>query len=210
MSAATTALNIDERPGNFLALIIAAATTVFLGTLVARDAAGKAVPASDTAGLRVMGRAEQGGTAGETIQVKRGIFRYNNSATNALTAASVGKLCVVEDDNTVASTSTNKIVAGRVVEVDTAGVWVDTTDIPLAAIPAATSTNGVAAATAPAAATSTDGVAAAASADLAALAAESEKIGDDARAARTAAGSLAAEAEKIGDDARALISAIAS
>ncbi|HLP01678.1 MAG TPA: hypothetical protein VK163_06605 [Opitutaceae bacterium] len=166
MSAATTNLNIDERPGNFLGLIVAAATTIYLGILVARDAAGKAVPASDTPGLRVMGRAEHGATAAEVVQVKRGIFRYNNSATNALTAASVGKLCVVEDDNTVASTSTNKIVAGRVVEVDSDGVWVDTADIPISALPADTTTNG----------------AAAGAADLAALKTESEAAGDTLRA----------------------------
>ncbi|MEQ1862994.1 MAG: hypothetical protein ABMA13_23985, partial [Chthoniobacteraceae bacterium] len=44
---------------------------------------------------------------------------------------------------------------------------------------AATSTNGTLASQAPDALTSTDGVAAAASADLAALAAEAEKIGDE-------------------------------
>lgn len=165
MSAATTPINTPERPGNFLALVVAAATTVFLGTIAARDAAGKAVPASDTAGLRVLGRAEETKTAAESIVIRRGIFRFANSATNALTAASVGKLCVVEDDTTVASTATNKIVAGRVVEVDDAGVWVDTTDIPIGAIPADTTTNG----------------AAAAAADLAALKPEAEAAGDTLR-----------------------------
>ena len=42
------------------------------------------------------------------------------------------------------------------------------------------------------------------------LASEAEKIGDDARATRTAAGAIAAEAEKIGDDVRAAITALAS
>ncbi len=210
MSAATSAINTPERPGNFLSLIVAALASVFAGTIVARDAAGTAVPASDTAGLRVLGRAEHDAIAAESIQIRRGCFLWANSAAHPLTAASVGKLCYVEDDSTVAATSTNLIVAGRVMEITAEGAWVDTTDIPVAAIPAATSTNGTIAAAAPAAATSTDGVAAAASASLADLAAEAEKIGDDARASRAAAVTLAAEAEKIGDDIRATITAIAS
>lgn len=98
-----------------------------------------------------------------------------------------------------------------------------------AAPAAATSTNGVASAAIPGALTSTNGTAAAAAADLAALAAETEKIGDDARAihaavllaqaenekigddaraARTSAAALAAELEKVGDDVRALHAAL--
>lgn len=74
-----------------------------------------------------------------------------------------------------------------------------------AAIPGAlTSTNGTAAAAIPGALTSTDGTAAAASADLAALAAEAEKIGDDTRDIHAAVLLLAAETEKAGDDTRAI------
>lgn len=73
------------------------------------------------------------------------------------------------------------------------------------AVVTATSTNGVAAAAIPGALTSTNGTAAAAAADLAALAAEAEKIGDDVRAIHAAALLAQAEAEKIGDDARAAV-----
>lgn len=140
MSAATQSINTPERPGNFLALVVAAGAAIFAGTLVARDAAGTAVPASDTAGLRVLGRAEHDAAAGESIQIRRSCFLFANSATNALTAASVGKICYVEDDNTVASTSTNKIAAGRVMEVTAEGVWVDTTAVLSGAVPTATGT----------------------------------------------------------------------
>ena len=210
MSAATSSINTPERPGNFVQLLVATGAICYLGTLVARDSSGTAVPAADTAGLRVIGRAEHEASAGDPVKIRKAIFRFANSATNAITAAMIGKLAFVEDDSTVASTSTNRIVAGRIFDVDTDGVWIDTRDIPVAAIPAAASTNGTAAAAAPAAATSTDGVAAAASASLADLAAEAEKIGDDARATRTATGVIAAEAEKIGDDVRAAITALAS
>ena len=170
MSAATSAINTPERPGNFMQLIVAVGAAIFAGTLVARDAAGTAVPASDTAGLRAIGRAEHDAAAGESIVAKRGVFQFANSAAHALTAASLGKLCYVEDDNTVASTSTNLVVAGRVMEIADDGVWVDTTDIPIASVPVATSTNGTAAA----------------AADLAALKTEAEKAGDDVRATITA------------------------
>lgn len=132
MAAATTFIDTPTRTGTYVYLALAAATIIFAGTLVARDSNGRAVPASDTAGLRVVGRACQtvdnsAGSAGDlSINVEPGQYLYANSATNALTIASIGKLAVVEDDNTVASTSTNKVSAGRVIDVVTEGVWIDT------------------------------------------------------------------------------------
>jgi hypothetical protein len=82
MAAATAPINTDERPGNFLCPPVAAATTIYAGTAVALNSAGSAVPASVTAGLTVIGRAEEtvdnsAGSAGDLkINVKRGIFRF--------------------------------------------------------------------------------------------------------------------------------------
>jgi hypothetical protein len=168
--------NAPERPSNsYVTLGLAAATTIQAGELVARNSAGNVVPAADTAGLRVIGRAEAdannaSGSAGDvTVLIKRGVFRYDNG-TAALTAAHVNRPCFIENSTKVQSAAgTNSIVAGLVIEVDSVGVWVDTTrTIPPAAV-------------APTLA-STDGTAAAASASLANLAAETEKIGDDLRA----------------------------
>lgn len=172
--ALTAARDTQERPGDILNLPMAAATTMYLGGLGATDAAGRAVPASDAAGLKVVGRTEQtinnAGAAGAlSINLKRGVFLLANSAAQPVTAAMVGKVAYVEDDQTVCATagSTHKVVAGRVVEVDSRGVWVDTRFAPaISALVAATSTDGTAAA----------------AADLAALKAETEKIGDDVRA----------------------------
>lgn len=170
--AATADYNAPERDGNVLSIPVAAATHLYAGPLVARDANGRAVAAADTAGLRVIGRSEEevdnsAGAAGAvSILVKRGVFRYNNSATQAVTQAYLGQLVYVEDDTTVAISTTNKIVAGRVVAVETAGVWIDTRPAAIAAALVATSTNGTAGA----------------AADLTALKAEAEKIGDDVRA----------------------------
>lgn len=131
MSAATEARNTKERPGQIFTYPVAAATTIYQGTQVALNASGYAVPASDTAAIRVMGRAEatiiNAGSAGdENIDVKRGVFLWDNSGTNAVDADDVGKIAFVEDDQTVAETTTSKIPAGRVMGVVAEGVWIDT------------------------------------------------------------------------------------
>lgn len=175
MAAATAAIITDERSGSGIGYPVAAATTIYAGTLVALDTSGNLVNASDAASLRVIGRAEQdvdnsAGSAGDlTAVVKRGVFRYANSSTAAVDADDKGKLCFVEDNQTVAETSTHKCKAGLVVDVDAdgTGVWVDTTYAHLATVAV---TDGT-----------TNGTAAAA-ADLAALKAETELIGDLARA----------------------------
>ncbi len=173
MSAATAPFNAPELTRGYLNVPLAATTKIYLGTLVALNAAGNAVPASDTAALRVIGRAEEtidnsaGAAADRSITVKPGIFQYQNDGTNAITKAHVGKPAYVVDDNTVANTSTNKIVAGIVVRVDSEGVFLNVgAGLPGAIAVVLASTNGTAAG----------------AADLAALKAEAEKIGDDVRA----------------------------
>jgi FKBP-type peptidyl-prolyl cis-trans isomerase 2 len=176
MSAATAAIDTPERSGSVFNYPLAAATVIYQGTLVALDASGNAVPASDAAALRVVGRAEEtvdnsDGDAGDlTINAKRGVFKFANSGTAAVDANDKGKVCFVEDDQTVAETSTHKCKAGRVLDVEDDGVWVDTNT------PESTQTI-----TALAALTSTNGTMAAA-ADDAAVKVEGEKIGDDVRA----------------------------
>lgn len=171
--ATTIPILTDEREGIFRFIPLAAATSIPAGVIVAIDAAGRALNAADTAGLRVQGRAEESvnnsaGAAGDlSINIKRGCFKYQNSATNPITAAMLGRTAYVEDNQTVASTSANLVVAGRVMGVDADGVWINTLFASLASGLVATSANGVAAA---------------ASANLANLAAETEKIGDDVRA----------------------------
>ncbi len=173
-AAATADVDTAHRPAELLTLPVAAATKIFAGTLVARNADGRAVPASDTAGLRVVGRAEMyvdnsAGAAGDlSVVIRLGTYRFANSVANAVDADDVGKMAVVEDDQTVAETSANKVCAGRILAVEAAGIWIDTRAAyfgPKALV----------------ALTSVDGVAAAA-ADLNALKAEAEKIGDDVRA----------------------------
>ena len=178
MSAATTPINAPEATIGYVVLGVAAATKIYAGSLVAKNASGYAVPASNAAGLVVIGRAEAGadnsaGAAADiSIVVKPGVFAYNNSVANALTIANIGKKVWIEDDNTVAGVAgTHGTVAGVFLGFDGTSCWIDTrhNSGPVTAITDGT-TNG----------------AAAAAADLAALKTEMELLGDLVRALKVA------------------------
>lgn len=134
MSAATTEIDTPSRAGLGINVPVAASTIIYGGTLVAMNSSGYAVPASDAAGLKVIGRARatvdnSDGDAGDlSIEIDRGVFRYDNSETHALAITDIGANAYVEDDCTVGHDGgTNDIVAGLVVDVDADGVWIDTT-----------------------------------------------------------------------------------
>ena len=121
-----------ERRGDFVIAPVALTTTIYAGNLTALDPTGNAVEADDIAGLRLQGRLELDIVNGLTYQndneatIKRGVFKYQNSTTHPLAQANVGSICFVQDSQTVASTSTNRVKAGVVVEIDSDGVYVDT------------------------------------------------------------------------------------
>jgi hypothetical protein len=148
MPAATAAINTPEAHNDVLTeLPVEANTNVYVGTMAALNAAGNAVPASDTAGLHVLGRCEgtprtvdpnlvgsdginNPGAAGAVqVNVRRGIFRWNNAAGgNAITAAMIGQPAYVYDDNTVGilGGTAHGVVAGTIFGLDSYGVWIDT------------------------------------------------------------------------------------
>ena len=138
MSALTAPRNTYEIAGSQIQLEIKAENTIHAGALVAIDS-GKAVPAANAAGLKVVGRAEQSGGGGDKIMVKRGVFLYANNTGDAVTAANIGAYCYVADDQTVqASANSNAVVAGLVRGVTADGVYVDTTVNPDGAAAGAT------------------------------------------------------------------------
>ncbi len=111
-----------------------AAEEIFAGSLVAANATGYATPGATATTLTYLGRAEEykdnsDGSAGDlSILVRRlKAFKWKNSATDAVTQASLGKSCYIEDDQTVAKTdggTPTKSAAGIVVGLDSDGVWV--------------------------------------------------------------------------------------
>lgn len=95
-----------------LSFPIAAATSIYAGSMVATDSNGRAVPASATAALKIWGRAEKtvlntvaagfGGAGDLSVDVKPGIFAFvNGSGADAITIAHRGRLAYASDDNTV-------------------------------------------------------------------------------------------------------------
>jgi hypothetical protein len=132
MSALTDNRNTREINGRQLEteLAIYAAEIMYAGGMAAMDYAKEIYMASDTLGLKVLGRVplKVDNTAdGYTSNIEHGIFRYANSSTYPITSAMIGKTCYVEDDNTVAGDSTYLVPAGLVYDVDSKGVWVDQT-----------------------------------------------------------------------------------
>jgi hypothetical protein len=118
-----------------------ASNVVYGGAIAAiSTATGKIVPATDsTASMMVVGCVRQtsdnGGinaanySATRKVPATRGVFRWDNG--DSYTAADVGQVCYIEDDHTVqkAASATYDIPVGIIVEVDSDGVWVDTTSL---------------------------------------------------------------------------------
>ena len=126
----------DQPIAKNLSIPVAAAKKIFQGSLVMGDVAGRATPAAaiTTADQVCMGRASEtvdnsSGSAGAlNVPVQTGVFRFANSGTtDALTIADRHRLCFAADDQTVARTSNGgrRAIAGRVVDVDSDGVWVE-------------------------------------------------------------------------------------
>ena len=150
MAALTNARNTPEMAdgGRMRVYPVEANTNVYLGGIVALNAAGNAVPASATTtvanALKVVGRAEyvkngipgqnainNPGTAGAiAITARKGVFLY--ATDGSVGAAQVGLVCFALDDNAVTATDRSGggvqqyAAAGTVVAIDPSGqVWVD-------------------------------------------------------------------------------------
>lgn len=116
-----------------------AVAKVFKGSLVGINGSGYLEPAASGSNkqLKIIGCSDSdttdnsAGNAGDkSVKVKRGVFKLANSAgTDAITAADLGRICYAADDQTVARTPSlgARPPAGRVRQVDSDGVWVDTT-----------------------------------------------------------------------------------
>src|SRR5271163_3592727 len=118
MAALTNSRNTQELAdgGRTLVYPVEANTTVYLGSIVALNANGNAIPAASVAGLKILGRTEMmsngipgqdavnnPGTAGAiSIVAGRGVFMY---AVNdgSIAAAQVGLMAFAVDDNSVSA-----------------------------------------------------------------------------------------------------------
>lgn len=142
----------EWKDGQLVPLAVAASTKIEAGKMVGINSAGYAVEAADTAGIKVLGVAQEtvdnsSGSNGDlVVRIRKDkVFKFKNSATNAVEAGHVGTLVFVENDETVADvTGTNGVVAGRCIEVAADGVWVEIPAAPQVAAQAASAAVDVA------------------------------------------------------------------
>ncbi|MCE9939958.1 hypothetical protein [Serratia liquefaciens] len=125
--------NTPYKDGELFPVPIAAATEIFGGHIVAGNVAGFAVLATAVAAQVTLGVSDgyadnSAGTAGDAVAlVRRGkSWFFANLGGDAVTQADIGKACFVADSQTVAKTSNSdaRPVAGKVLGVESAGVWV--------------------------------------------------------------------------------------
>ncbi len=120
MAALTKDRNtLNKELGRSILVPVAATTQIFAGAMVARNATGFAVPAADTAGLKVVGVADEGvdndpGADGDlSIIVRKGVFGFTTLGT-VIDQADMGNEVFVSDDNNLEKTGgvSNNIRAG--------------------------------------------------------------------------------------------------
>lgn len=104
---------------------VANAAQIWQGIGVAIGAGGYLVKSSEVGALYTVGRAEQSilGDGVKTCRARNGIFLFKNGV-NALTIADRLGPCYWEDDQTVGASASSGILAGLVVDVSSAGVYV--------------------------------------------------------------------------------------
>lgn len=134
-------INTPYRDGHAIPLVVAASTTITEGELVANNADGHAVPATNPAAAYLIGRAESTVTTdatqtNSTITVTRNRqFLLANDATNPVTMADIGTTVVLKGQNTVAKpvdgAGNSVLEVGTLMGVDYDGkVWVEISGAP--------------------------------------------------------------------------------
>lgn len=132
--ALTQDRSTPNRGGSELSLPVAANTLIHAGAMVAVNGLSLATPGATSTTLRGIGvaieRADNtGGAAGAVnVRIRRGVWRYKNSAAGDLVALKdIGKNCYMVDDETLALTDggASRSIAGIIHDVDAAGVWVE-------------------------------------------------------------------------------------
>ncbi len=121
----------DYREGDTFAHGVAAGQTIYAGSLVVLNAAGYAESATDSANKVTVGIAQNqvNNTGGVndaiTVTVRRGVFKLDNvTGANIVERTDIGDNCYIVDDQTVDTLATGSSVAGKIVQVDSDGVWV--------------------------------------------------------------------------------------
>jgi len=146
MAGLTHGRNTLTKEGDLISIPVAASVTIYAGALTVINSTGFAAPGSTATGLTVAGRAEteadnaSGSNGAVNVTVRRGVFKYDNSGTDPVGEANLYGVCYIVDDHTVSKTngSGTQSIAGVVLEVDSDGIWIDTTICIPVTIPTST------------------------------------------------------------------------
>lgn len=125
LTAAAAERDTPERTGDAVALVAGGA--VYAGEMVCVWSNSLAYAAADSTNYVVVGRADNSAVKGERVVVRRGVFRWDNRGSFA--KKDIGSVCYVWTNTAfsvgTAAVATADVKAGRIVDVDGAGVWVD-------------------------------------------------------------------------------------
>ncbi|MDH5184888.1 MAG: hypothetical protein OEX12_13480 [Gammaproteobacteria bacterium] len=125
--------NTPMKDGEIIPVALAAGAKVYAGGIAVANATGYGAPGSVATTLTYLGRFEEqvdnsaGIDGAKSALVRRGkAFKFKNEAADLVTQASLGKVCYIVDDETVALTDGvgTRSAAGVVVGIDSDGVWV--------------------------------------------------------------------------------------
>jgi hypothetical protein len=130
MTARTEGRNTRRRDAVLVSALVNTGATVYAGCMVTRlTATGNAVSAGTAAAGNCVGVAEKTvvGDGVLHVDLHAGCFQFGNSAAgDAITAADIGNIAYIVDNQTVAKTDNAgaRLIAGAIVDVDSNGVWV--------------------------------------------------------------------------------------
>lgn len=133
MTALSQDRNTPQAAGGVQSYPVLAAKICYAGGIAVLDSSGWCKPAVTGTGLVCVGRFEErvdnslGDSGAVNVRVRSGIFRFANSASSdEITKAEIGDNCFIVDDQTVAKTdgSGTRSIAGRIMQVDSVGVFV--------------------------------------------------------------------------------------
>lgn len=136
MGAATKDRNTARRIAEEFSAPVAAGKVIYAGTLVVLNAAGNAEPGTTALDLTAYGMAldtvdnSAGGDGDVNVTVLGGsqAFRFGNDGT--VTRADIGATAYIVDDQTVSNDNgdvgagATRSAAGKIVDVDADGVWI--------------------------------------------------------------------------------------
>lgn len=130
--AVTAARKTEERAGKQFSYPVEEGVVIHKGSMVALNAAGFAVPVTESTALNGAGMAEEsvdntdGADGAVRVTIRYGCFKWTNGTSgDAIVRADVGSNAYGVDNSTVSDVATGRSIVGTIVDIDTdGGIWV--------------------------------------------------------------------------------------